>query len=96
MTDGGGEALAARRPILGRDRIVRFFAGLLAKAPPGIGVVSAEANGIPAIVVHQGDALIQVGQLVVDAEGRIAELLFVVAPSKLAYVRRQGLRVPEC
>lgn len=93
VTDGGGEALAARRPVLGRDRVVRLFAGLLAKAPPDLRVAAAGVNGTPGLVVHAGGDPIQVLQLVIDADGRIAEILVVVATSKLAFARRQRPRL---
>lgn len=92
ITDGGGEALAARRPVLGRDRVLRLFAGLLAKAPPDLRMAAAGVNGTPGFFLHQGGIPVQVGQLVVDPNGRVAEILFVVAPSKLAFVRRQQPR----
>ena len=92
VTDGGGETLAARRPVLGRDRVLRLFAGLLAKAPPELRVAAAGVNGTPGLVVHAGDGPIQIAQLVIDADGRIAEILFVMAPSKLAFARRQQPR----
>jgi RNA polymerase sigma-70 factor (ECF subfamily) len=90
VTDGGGEVLAARRPVLGRDRVLRLFAGLVAKAPPGLRARAAGVNGLPGLLVHEGGALTQVAQLVADPEGRLAEFLLVAAPSKLAFARRQG------
>ena len=93
VTDGGDEALAARRPVLGRDRVLRLFAGLLAKAPRGLRVAAAGVNGTPGLVVHAGEGPIQVVQLVIDADDRIAEILVVVAPSKLAFARRQRPRL---
>ncbi len=92
ITDGGGETLAALRPVYGRDRVLRFFAGLLAKAPPGLRAEPMDVNGTPGLVLHEGDEPIQVAQLVVGPDGRIAEVLIVVAPSKLAFARRQRPR----
>ena len=93
VTDGGGEALAARRPVLGRDRVLRLFAGLLAKAPPELRVAAVGVNGTPGLVVHAGGDPVQVVQLVIDPYERVAEILFVVAPSKLAFARRQRPRL---
>jgi RNA polymerase sigma factor (sigma-70 family) len=95
VTDGGGEALAARRPILGRDRVLRLFTGLLAKAPPELRIAPAGVNGSPGFVIHAAGDPVQVGQLVVDPDGRISEILFVVAPSKLEFARRQRPRLEE-
>jgi RNA polymerase sigma factor (sigma-70 family) len=93
VTDGGGETLAARRPVFGCDRVLRLFAGLLAKAPPELRVSAVSVNGTPGLVVHTGDGLLQVVQLVIDPYDRIAEILFVVAPSKLAFATRQRPRL---
>jgi RNA polymerase sigma factor (sigma-70 family) len=94
VTDGGGETLAARRPVQGRDRVLRLFAGLLAKAPPELRAVAAGVNGTPGLVVHAGDGCpIYVLQLVLDAGGCIAEIVLVAAPSKLAFARRQRPRL---
>jgi RNA polymerase sigma-70 factor (ECF subfamily) len=93
VTDGGGETPAALRPIFGRDRIVRFFAGVRAKSPAGLRVAVGEANGLPALLLHREGVLEDVLVLVPDAAGMIAEMLLVAAPSKLAYARRQGPRL---
>jgi RNA polymerase sigma factor (sigma-70 family) len=93
ISDGGGETPAARRPILGRDRILRFFAGVRAKTPSGVRAAVAEVNGVPGLVLHHDAAPVAVLALVTDTESRIAEVLLVVAPSKLAYARRQGLPI---
>jgi RNA polymerase sigma-70 factor (ECF subfamily) len=93
VTDGGGEALAARRPVLGRDRVLRLLAGLLGKAPNELRSVASGVNGTPGLVVHRGGDPIYVIQLVAGPDGRIAEFLVVVAPSKLAFAQRQGLRL---
>ena len=45
LSDGGGKVSAARRPILGREAVVRFVFGLLSKAPPAYRVSVAEVNG---------------------------------------------------
>jgi RNA polymerase sigma-70 factor (ECF subfamily) len=93
LTDGGGEVLAARRPVLGRDRVLRLLAGLLPKAPKELRSMAAGVNGTPGLVVHSGGDPIYVIQLVADPDGRIAEFLVVIAPSKLAFAQRQGLRL---
>lgn len=95
ITDGGGEALAARRPVYGRDRVLRLFAGLLAKAPSRLRATPMDVNGVPGLVLHEGAGPTQVVQLVVDPEDRIAEVLIVVAPSKLAFVRAQRHRLAD-
>jgi hypothetical protein len=48
---------------------------------------------MPGVVVHAGGDPIQLLQLVIDADGRIAEILVVLAPSKLAFARCQRRRL---
>ena len=73
--------------------MLRLFAGLLAKAPPELRAEPAAVNGTPGFVIHAAGTLAQVGQLVVDDEGRVAEVLLVVAPGKLRFARRQRPRL---
>jgi RNA polymerase sigma-70 factor (ECF subfamily) len=55
-TDGGGKRIAALRPIRGKDRIVRFFAGIRVKGGSAVfsaeRVESATLNGLPGFVFH--------------------------------------------
>jgi len=90
--DGGGEVLTARRPILGRERVLRFVHGVRGKAPPGLGAMVVEVNGEPALLIHEAGQPVHIGTVVVDGDGRAAQLLLVSAPRKLAYARRQAAR----
>ena len=53
-TDGGGKRLAALNPIRGKDKIVRFFAGVAHKGPQITPdqVERAQINGLPGYVVR--------------------------------------------
>jgi RNA polymerase sigma factor (sigma-70 family) len=88
--DGGGEVLTARRPILGLDRVLRLLAGLRGRAPATLRLAVAAVNGEPAILVQDGRRPEHIAALVLDAGGRLALLLLVSAPGKLAYARRQA------
>jgi RNA polymerase sigma-70 factor (ECF subfamily) len=86
-TDGGGRVAAATRPIQGRERILRFVQGILAKFPRLAELRSrvVEINGLPGIVLLHGDRVEQT--LAFDV--RDAELHTVYAvrnPDKLARV----------
>jgi RNA polymerase sigma-70 factor (ECF subfamily) len=53
--DGGGKRRAALNPIVGKDRIIRFFDGLRAKEDAAFSatrVVPVALNGLPGFVVH--------------------------------------------
>jgi RNA polymerase sigma factor (sigma-70 family) len=89
VTDGGGEVAAARVPILGRDKVLRFLAGVRSKEPPGLRAAVANVNGELGLVFDRAGSLRYVTALVIDADGLVAELLLVAAPSKLVYARRQ-------
>lgn len=81
-TDGGGEARAARRPVIGRERVARFVVGLAQKVPPGTTTEIAVVNGSPGIVLRAAGRATAVISL--DApEGAVEAVYVVVAPSKL-------------
>lgn len=86
VADGAGEVTAARRPIPGRARVLRYLAGFSTR-PEVARVTSrvAEVNGEPAVVFWIGDALAGVVTVQVE-DGRITEVRTVVAPRKLAFV----------
>jgi RNA polymerase sigma-70 factor (ECF subfamily) len=92
VSDGGGEYLAALRPILGRDRVVRFLTGLQRKARWSGRVALANLNGLPAIVADIDDpgarwAPRLVLRCELDERGIIREVHIIVASEKLAAVR---------
>lgn len=83
--DGGGVVGAARRPILGRDKVARFLVGALRKFASGLPVSFAEVNGEPALVVG-GAAVLQVE---IDDNGLVCGVRNVVNPQKLEFLQRQ-------
>ncbi|HEU5318412.1 MAG TPA: RNA polymerase sigma factor SigJ [Chloroflexota bacterium] len=88
VSDGGGKAFAARRPIVGREAVLNFLAGLLRLKPPGTRFTSEQVNGGPALLVWVGEQLIQVTTLEVE-DGVVTRSHAVVNPDKLGYLRRQ-------
>lgn len=82
-TDGGGRTRAALRPILGREKVVAFVAGL-ARRYPVDGTQLVEANGRPAVRLRRGE----LDQLVLldVRDGRIATVFAVLNPDKLSHV----------
>jgi RNA polymerase sigma-70 factor (ECF subfamily) len=91
ISDGGGKASAARRPIAGADKVARFLVGIAEKGGdlPGLRIEVAEVNGLPAIVGWIGEEPFGSISLAVF-EGRIEQVLVVVNPDKLA-----GLVLPS-
>ena len=84
ISDGGGKAKAALRPISGADKVARFIAGTAAEgmAIPDVRVALADVNGAPAIVAWAGTEPLMTMSLVV-ADGRIQQVLIVRDPDKL-------------
>lgn len=88
ISDGGGKAAAALNPIHGFDRIIRFLAGIVAKAPPDTRTIPVEANGELAAVSLVGGRPTAVTTFEI-VDGRIQTIRAVVNPDKLAYFARQ-------
>jgi len=86
LSDGGGVVRAALRPILGADKISRFFQGMLRKYSSGYGARPLPCNGVPALAfLHDGQLD---GLLTCEVrQGRVVRLLLVRNPYKLAALR---------
>ncbi|HTW29873.1 MAG TPA: sigma-70 family RNA polymerase sigma factor [Acetobacteraceae bacterium] len=86
-TDGGGVRSSARRPIIGRDRVIRFFAGL-ARKPRGGGASllrCGRIDGLPGFVTREADGLLQTTALECGPDGIIA-VYIVRNPEKLRHL----------
>jgi RNA polymerase sigma-70 factor (ECF subfamily) len=87
--DSGGKAHAALAPVVGADRIARFFLGVLKKAPAGMEIRGVNVNGQPGLLAKVAGQVIQV--LTFDIiDGRIAACFAVRNPDKLARVESTG------
>lgn len=85
--DGGGRVRAARHPIVGRDNVVAFIAGLMARYPIEE-IRPATANGKPAIWTVIGG---QQQLVTLDVrDGRIRAIFAVLNPDKLTRVQPAG------
>lgn len=88
LSDGGGFKLTALNPILGADRIARFFVGSMRKfAEHGAALRHQPRmiNGALGVVSYIGDALEQVLSLHFDGD-RIGAIYIVRNPHKLAHL----------
>lgn len=81
-TDGGGVVRAAINPILGAERIARFFVGLARKAVLGHRHEPAWINGLPGYVTRFGDGGVQTTALEIEA-GLVRAVYVVRNPEKL-------------
>lgn len=92
VNDGGGEFHAALRPVVGGDRVARFFLGLLRRIGGGASFAVRMLNGLPAFVLEIPNAPARyaprvVVQCEIDDDARIRMVRVVLATPKLAALR---------
>ena len=99
VADGGGKALAPRRPVRGADKVARFLVTVAteermarflesvgSEPAPDLRIHLAQLNGSPGIVATSGGRPITA--LVLDvADGLVQTVHLVTNPEKLAGVR---------
>ncbi|HEX2072522.1 MAG TPA: RNA polymerase sigma-70 factor [Geodermatophilus sp.] len=84
ISDGGGKAKAALRPIVGAEKVARFLIATTATGvgDPALSVRIADVNGSPGVVAwRNGEPFVAVSLVVAD--GRIDQVLVVRNPDKL-------------
>ena len=91
-SDGGGKVLAARRPLLGRDEVMKFLVGLYRTAFSRVGpegsLEMTEVNQEPAFVMRVGRQLDFVYVISIDGDV-ISGVRIIRNPDKLAYIEHQ-------
>ena len=88
VSDGGGKANAALRPVLGPEKVARLMLGLAAKYGSGAFPEFLELNGLPAVAFREAGAVTTVFQLELSGDGRVQAVYAVRNPDKL--LRLQG------
>ncbi|SEG30274.1 RNA polymerase, sigma subunit, ECF family [Actinacidiphila yanglinensis] len=86
--DGGGKVTAARQPIVGREKLMRFLVGGVRRYGDGWAVSFAEVNGAPALVARAGERVAAIASFDLR-DGVIHQVQAVMNPDKLGYVSRQ-------
>lgn len=81
-SDGGGVVNAARRPVLGPDRVGRFMLGVISK---GGEVDFVSVNGRSGVAYRRDGRLVSIVSFTVDGD-RISRIDIVLAPEKLRAV----------
>jgi RNA polymerase sigma-70 factor (ECF subfamily) len=88
LADSGGRVSAARRPIVGGDRVARYLLGGFDRFAGDLDISLAEVNGEPALLGRAKGTL--VGVLVPEFAGeRLVALRIVANPDKLGFLARQ-------
>jgi RNA polymerase sigma-70 factor (ECF subfamily) len=88
LSDGGGIKQAALRPIVGADKVVRWFAGVSAKAPMPVEVHHVLVNGAPGLRIDTGGELDTVATVALR-RGLIGAIYLVRNPHKLGRATRE-------
>jgi RNA polymerase sigma-70 factor (ECF subfamily) len=85
-SDGGGRVQAARKPLVGADRVSRALVALARKFANRSDAHLADVNGLPGLVmVNRDDGQVSVLAFTVDA-GRITTIHMQRNPDKLGHV----------
>ena len=87
LTDGGGKAKAAMRPITGADKVARFVAAIATRPYMGIeiahmSIVDAEINGTPGRLIMAGSRPVAALTLTVSGD-RVTAIQLLSNPDKL-------------
>ncbi|MEU6394434.1 RNA polymerase sigma-70 factor [Streptomyces sp. NPDC046939] len=86
--DGGGKVSAARRPVEGREKVLRFLVGVAERYLVGAELSVAEVNGGPGLVVTVGGRLFAVVTFEVRG-GLVVAAQTVLNPDKLEFMGAQ-------
>jgi RNA polymerase sigma-70 factor (ECF subfamily) len=84
-TDGNGVKLAARIPVVGRERVARFVAAFAHHFWAGKTIGWVEVNGQPAATLTEHGKITTIVTLTSSADS-IGQLLWVMSPQKLGHV----------
>ena len=89
--DSGGKASAARRPVVGADRVAKAIIGIfrLGQKLPDVRIQTAVYNSAPAVIVYSADHLEGVF-LIEVIDGKITHFYSMRNPDKLA-----GITIPR-
>jgi RNA polymerase sigma-70 factor, ECF subfamily len=90
-TDGGGKVRQAHRPVVGAERVAKWFAGVATRPyegvlPADMTVKVVEINGAPGMLFSAADRTIATLSIDLDQDGRIIGIHNVANPDKLAAI----------
>jgi RNA polymerase sigma-70 factor (TIGR02957 family) len=88
LADGGGKTFAAKRPVEGADAVAKLWAGIVTKFGAGVEIAIEEVNGELALVGRRDGAIVSIGMFTFAGD-RIAEIVSIVNPDKLAFAGKQ-------
>jgi RNA polymerase sigma-70 factor, ECF subfamily len=88
-SDGGGKALATKKPVMGSAAVARFIVAVTRTVPTDVSVDEVDLNGAPGLVFRtNGRPMLAI---LIDTDGERVNAVFAVAnPEKLAGLTRPG------
>jgi RNA polymerase sigma-70 factor (ECF subfamily) len=90
IADGGGKAHgAARRPIVGADRLARYLVGGMSKAGGELRASATWINGQPGVRMELDGQLVGVASIAV-ADGRVTRVWSIANPDKLGRLDQEA------
>lgn len=91
-SDGGGKALVAGHPLLGAEKVARFFQGIARKgATLNASVAMVEANGAPTLLIWENEMLTTSMTFATEGD-KIVAVYSQRNPDKLAFLSAQLAR----
>ncbi len=87
LDDGGPKRRAARRPIVGPDRVARFWVNLSKRIQPDWTVQMTTVNGGPGLIVDSDAGPVMVVTAGLGPDGLIQRIHAQLNPDKLTHVR---------
>jgi RNA polymerase sigma-70 factor, ECF subfamily len=86
LSDGGGVVLAARKPVVGRERVANFLLGVLEKYGTDIEAVPVELNGgVGFLGIRNGELM--AAWTIEFGPGGVTRWFNVLNPAKLSHLR---------
>ncbi|MEU2347363.1 sigma-70 family RNA polymerase sigma factor [Modestobacter sp. NPDC049651] len=92
VSDGGGRARAALRPITGADKVARFLVAVGQGATTGLDTELADVGGMPGAVVRDAAGTPVFAFALGLVGGRVSQVLAVLNPDKLTQLSAPGAR----
>lgn len=87
VSDGGADRHAARKPVVGRERVARFLTNIASRVPTGATIERLTLNLDPGVLVLLDGEPLAAFALQVD-NGLISHIWGIVNPDKIAYLAR--------
>jgi RNA polymerase sigma-70 factor (ECF subfamily) len=83
--DGGGKAIAIKKPLVGSAAVAKFVIAIVRTLPPGAELDEADLNGTPGLLITIGGQT--AAAVIIDTDGARIRTVFAVSnPDKLAAV----------